>query len=65
VLLFQVFTNREPCKPSADGKTPSELYFTQRKLTIRVIHSNGTVASITEVEIIPRFQNEVITLIKK
>ena len=65
MLLYQVFTNREPCKPSTDGKTPSKLYFTQRKLTIKVMHSNDTVASVTEVELIPRFQNEVITLIKK
>jgi hypothetical protein len=32
---------------------------------MKVMHSNDTVASVTEVELIPRFQNEVITLIKK
>ena len=63
-MLYQVFTNREPCKQT-EKQVVSKSYFTYRKVTIRVLHSNETVASVAEVELIPRFQNEVITLIKK
>ena len=44
-LLYKVKTQREPCQASKENQSISKQYFTKRKVTIRVLHSNKTVAT--------------------